>query len=99
MGKYVLGFHVQKWHPISLLKPVMSLYSWNQLQQIPETRYPPDDSISELDDLLNIEEIISDQADTDGTMFVSELKTLLRLRPEFSEKVMATAPLASCLIP
>lgn len=48
-----------------------------------------DDSISATpNDLMEVvEKIISDQADTDGTMFVSELKkTLLRLRPEFSEK-------------
>ena len=34
-----------------------------------------------------VKKIIDDQADTDSTMFVSELKkTLLRLKPDFNEK-------------
>jgi hypothetical protein len=34
-----------------------------------------------------VKKIIEDQADADGTMFVSELKkTLLRLKPDFNEK-------------
>ncbi len=47
-----------------------------------------DDSISTQKELLAvIQKIIEDQTDTDGTMFVSELKkTLLRLMPDFNEK-------------
>ncbi|NLJ67231.1 MAG: NYN domain-containing protein [Clostridiales bacterium] len=47
-----------------------------------------DDSISSQKELMEVvKKIIDDQADTDGTMFVSELKkTLLRLKPDFNEK-------------
>lgn len=47
-----------------------------------------DDSISTQKELVEVvKKIIDDQADADGAMFVSELKkTLLRLKPDFSEK-------------
>ena len=53
-----------------------------------EDLYGEDDSISTQRDLLKlVQKIINDQGDADGTMFVSELKkTLLRLKPDFSEK-------------
>lgn len=86
MGKYVLGISrsevasnifIKACNEFIFLESVTT--SGNQVS---------DDTSSEPDDLLEVlEKIISDQADTDGTVFVSELKkTLLRLRPDFSEK-------------
>ncbi|HZJ57500.1 MAG TPA: NYN domain-containing protein [Clostridia bacterium] len=47
-----------------------------------------DDAVGTQKELVEVvKKIIDDQADADGTMFVSELKkTLLRLKPDFSEK-------------
>jgi len=89
MGKYVLGISrsevasnifIKACNEFIFLESVTSDSNNNETSS--------DDSLGEPDDLMEVvEKIISDQADTDGAMFVSELKkTLLRLRPEFSEK-------------
>ena len=91
MGKYVLGISrsevasnifIKACNEFIFLETVTT-DSVNQASASSE-----DDTDNDPDDLLEVlEKIISDQADTDGTLFVSELKkTLLRLRPEFSEK-------------
>jgi uncharacterized protein (TIGR00288 family) len=89
MGKYVLGISRSEVASNIFIKACNEfIFLESVTTDSGDKVSSPDDSISELDDLLEVlEEIISDQADTDGTMFVSELKkTLLRLRPEFSEK-------------
>jgi len=89
MGKYVLGISrsevasnifIKACNEFIFLETVTT-DSVNQNSSEEESYSAPDDLMEVL------EKIISDQADTDGTLFVSELKkTLLRLRPEFSEK-------------
>lgn len=88
MGKYVLGISrsevasnifIKACNEFIFLESVTT-DSGNQVAS-------GDDPSGESEDLMEVlEKIISDQSDTEGTMFVSELKkTLLRLRPEFSE--------------
>lgn len=89
MGKYVLGISRSEVASNIFIKACNEfIFLESVTTDSGDKQSSSDDSISELSDLLEVlEEIISDQADTDGTMFVSELKkTLLRLRPEFSEK-------------
>ena len=89
MGKYVLGISrsevasnifIKACNEFIFLESVTT-DSGNQASS-------EDDSLSEPDDLMEVvEKIIEDQSDAEGTLFVSELKkTLLRLRPDFSEK-------------
>ena len=90
MGKYVLGISRSEVASNIFIKACNEFIF---LESVTTDSSSPasdeeDDTYSDPDDLSEVlEKIISDQADTDGTMFVSELKkTLLRLRPEFSEK-------------
>ncbi|HHU49878.1 MAG: NYN domain-containing protein [Caldicoprobacterales bacterium] len=89
MGKYVLGISRSEVASNIFIKACNEfLFLESVTTDSGNQDSSADDSLSEPDDLMEVlEKIISDQADTDGTMFVSELKkTLLRLRPEFSEK-------------
>lgn len=90
MGKFVLGISRSEVASNIFIKAcnefifLESVTSSNSVDKPASER----DAISDFGDLTEtVEQIISDQADTDGTIFVSELKkTLLRLRPEFSER-------------
>lgn len=90
MGKFVLGISRSEVASRIFIKACNEFIFLESVTGIGKTEEPSsdDDSISSQKELLDIvENIISDQADTDGTMFVSELKkTLLRLKPDFSEK-------------
>ena len=76
MGKYVLGISrsevasnifIKACNEFIFLESVTSDSNNNETSS--------DDSLGEPDDLMEVvEKIISDQADTDGAMFVSELK-------------------------
>jgi len=90
MGKFVLGIsrsEVASNIFIKACNEFIFLESVTSSDPI-EKQAADDDTISAANELLNtIEKIIGDQADTDGAIFVSELKkTLLRLKPDFSEK-------------
>ncbi len=100
MGKYVLGISRSEVASNIFIKACNEfIFLESVTTDSGDKQSSSDDSISELSDLLEVlEEIISDQADTDGTMFVSELKkTLLRLRPEFSEKGYGCSSFAKLL--
>jgi hypothetical protein len=86
MGKYVLGISRSEVASNIFIKACNEFIFLESVTT--SGNQGSDDTLSEPDDLLEVlEKIISDQADTDGTVFVSELKkTLLRLRPDFSEK-------------
>jgi uncharacterized protein (TIGR00288 family) len=89
MGKYVLGISRSEVASNIFIKACNEFIFLETVTTDSAKQQDSDnDSYSDLDDLLEVlEKIISDQADTDGTLFVSELKkTLLRLKPEFSEK-------------
>ena len=88
MGKFVLGISrsevasnifIKACNEFIFLETVTTGKRDNQQKE--------DDSISSQKELVEVvKKIIEDQADADGTMFVSELKTLLRLKPDFNEK-------------
>ncbi|HHT66349.1 MAG TPA: NYN domain-containing protein [Clostridiales bacterium] len=86
MGKYVLGISRSEVASNIFIKACNEFIFLESVTT--SGNQGSDDTLSEPDDLLEVlEKIISDQADTDGAVFVSELKkTLLRLRPDFSEK-------------
>ncbi|HHY82221.1 MAG TPA: NYN domain-containing protein [Clostridiales bacterium] len=89
MGKYVLGISRSEVASNIFIKACNEfIFLETVTTDAVNQNSSEDDTYSAMDDLAEVlEKIISDQADTDGTMFVSELKkTLLRLRPEFSEK-------------
>ncbi len=89
MGKFVLGISrsevasnifIKACNEFIFLETVTTGKRDNQQKE--------DDSISSQKELVEVvKKIIEDQADADGTMFVSKLKkTLLRLKPDFNEK-------------
>jgi uncharacterized protein (TIGR00288 family) len=89
MGKYVLGISRSEVASNIFIKACNEfIFLETVTTDSVNQKASEDDAYSAPDDLMEVvEKIISDQADTDGTLFVSELKkTLLRLRPEFSEK-------------
>jgi uncharacterized protein (TIGR00288 family) len=89
MGKYVLGISRSEVASNIFIKACNEfIFLETVTTDSVNQKTPEDDAYSAPDDLMEVvEKIISDQADEDGTLFVSELKkTLLRLRPEFSEK-------------
>lgn len=90
MGKYVLGISRSEVASNIFIKACNEFIFLESLagtgrDTAPSTEDDAFNTLKELNDV--IEKIISDQADTDGTIFVSALKKiLLRLKPEFSEK-------------
>lgn len=90
MGKFVLGISRSEVASNIFIKACNEFIFLETVTTTIKTEdsLKEDDSISTQKELLEIvKKIIEDQADTDGTMFVSELKkTLLRLKPDFSEK-------------
>ncbi len=91
MGKYVMGISRSEVASNIFIKACNEFIFLESVTSSATTVDKPaseDDTISAPEDLIDIvEKIIADQADTDGTIFVSELKkTLLRLKPDFGEK-------------
>ncbi len=90
MGKFVLGISRSEVASNIFIKACNEFIFLETVTSTIKVEDPleEDDTIDSQRELLGIvEKIIEDQADTDGTMFVSELKkTLLRLKPDFSEK-------------
>ena len=89
MGKFVLGISRSEVASNIFIKACNEFIFLESVTT--ESKAEEDDDLySDQGELLKVmEKIIRDQADTDGTMFVSELKkTLLRLKPDFSEKNM-----------
>ncbi|HCS73972.1 MAG TPA: hypothetical protein DIW17_08865 [Clostridiales bacterium] len=86
MGKYVLGISRSEVASNIFIK-ACNEFIFLESVTTDSGNQDGDDPTGEPEDLMEVlEKIISDQSDTEGTMFVSELKkTLLRLRPEFSE--------------
>ncbi|NLB40960.1 MAG: NYN domain-containing protein [Clostridiales bacterium] len=89
MGKYVLGISRSEVASNIFIK-ACNEFIFLETVTTDSGKQPTngDDATGEPEDLMEVlGKIISDQSDTEGTMFVSELKkTLLRLRPDFSEK-------------
>ena len=90
MGKFVLGISRSEVASNIFIKACNEFIFLETVTTTSKTEDPlkEDDSISTQKELLEVvQKIIEDQADADGTIFVSELKkTLLRLKPDFSEK-------------
>ncbi|NLI60288.1 MAG: NYN domain-containing protein [Clostridiales bacterium] len=90
MGKFVLGISRSEVASNIFIKACNEFIFLETVTTATKSEdlYGEDDSISTQRDLLKlVQKIINDQGDADGTMFVSELKkTLLRLKPDFSEK-------------
>ncbi|HZK34101.1 MAG TPA: NYN domain-containing protein, partial [Bacillota bacterium] len=89
MGKYVLGISRSEVASNIFIKACNEFIFLESVTTRSDIKISEDDdSYNDLSGLMDLlEKIISDQADEDGTMFVSELKkTLLRLKPDFSEK-------------
>ena len=86
MGKYVLGISRSEVASNIFIK-ACNEFIFLESVTTDSGNQDGDDPTGEPEGLMEVlEKIISDQSDTEGTMFVSELKkTLLRLRPEFSE--------------
>ncbi|HHU77947.1 MAG: NYN domain-containing protein [Caldicoprobacterales bacterium] len=89
MGKYVLGISRSEVASNIFIKACNEfIFLESVTTDSGKQNSHEDDSYSDPEDLLEVlEKIISDQSDAEGILYVSELKkTLLRLRPEFSEK-------------
>lgn len=90
MGKFVLGISRSEVASNIFIKACNEFIFLESVTSSKTVDKPASerDTISDFGDLAEtVEQIITDQADTDGTIFVSELKkTLLRLKPEFSER-------------
>lgn len=90
MGKFVLGIsrsEVASNIFIKACNEFIFLETVTTKRKIEENREDDEPDCTQSELLEIVEKIIGDQGDPDGTMFVSELKkTLLRLRPDFSEK-------------
>ncbi|HOB19395.1 MAG TPA: NYN domain-containing protein [Candidatus Atribacteria bacterium] len=88
MGKFVLGISRSEVASNIFIKACNEFIFLESVTTAVDKPAQDDDSYDDSYELMNLlEKIISDQADEDGTMFVSELKkTLLRLKPDFSEK-------------
>jgi uncharacterized protein (TIGR00288 family) len=87
MGKYVLGISRSEVASNIFIKACNEFIFLESVTTNSGSQEGEDVS-NDMEDLLKIlEKIINDQSDAEGTLFVSELKkTLLRLRPDFSEK-------------
>lgn len=88
MGKFVLGISRSEVASNIFIKACNEFIFLESVTTAVDKPPQDDDPYDDSYELMNLlEKIISDQADEDGTMFVSELKkTLLRLKPDFSEK-------------
>lgn len=100
MGKYVLGISRSEVASNIFIKACNEFIFLESVTSRSELKISEDDdSYNDLNGLMDLlEKIISDQADEDGTMYVSELKkTLLRLKPDFSERAYGSNSFAKLL--